>query len=57
MGVEFLHRPDDGEFAFAWITPGDVAFSGLGVTVKDFERCAQSGASSWTRPADRCSNV
>ena len=39
MGVEFLHRPDDGEFDFGAVTPGDVVIlPAFGVTVKDFER-------------------
>jgi 4-hydroxy-3-methylbut-2-enyl diphosphate reductase len=44
MGVEFLHRPDDGEFAFGGITPGDVVIlPAFGVTVKDFERLRAVG--------------
>jgi 4-hydroxy-3-methylbut-2-enyl diphosphate reductase len=39
MGVEFLHRPDDGDFDFRAITPDDVVIlPAFGVTVKDFER-------------------
>ena len=44
MGVEFLHRPDDGEFDFGRITPADVVIlPAFGVTVKDFERLRAVG--------------
>jgi len=44
MGVEFLHRPDDGEFDFSGITPADVVIlPAFGVTVKDFERLRAVG--------------
>jgi len=44
MGVEFLHRPDDGEFDFGGITPADVVIlPAFGVTVKDFERLRAVG--------------
>ena len=44
MGVEFLQRPDDGEFAFRGITPADVVIlPAFGVTVKDFERLRAVG--------------
>jgi 4-hydroxy-3-methylbut-2-enyl diphosphate reductase len=44
MGVEFLHRPDDGEFDFHEITPADVVIlPAFGVTVKDFERLRAVG--------------
>jgi 4-hydroxy-3-methylbut-2-enyl diphosphate reductase len=44
MGVEFLHRPDDGEFDFDGITPADVVIlPAFGVTVKDFERLRSVG--------------
>ena len=39
MGVQFLHRPDEGEFDFGAVTAGDVVIlPAFGVTVKDFER-------------------
>ena len=44
MGVEFLYRPDDGEFDFAQITPADVVLlPAFGVTVRDFERLRAIG--------------
>src|SRR2546427_5913263 len=44
MGVEFLQRPDDGEFDFHEITPADVVIlPAFGVTVKDFERLRAVG--------------
>jgi 4-hydroxy-3-methylbut-2-enyl diphosphate reductase len=44
MGVEFLNRPDDGEFGFGGITPADVVIlPAFGVTVKDFERLRAVG--------------
>src|SRR6266704_3127787 len=44
MGVEFLQRPDDGEFDFHEITPADVVIlPAFGVTVKDFERLRAGG--------------
>lgn len=39
MGVQFLHRPDGGEFDFGGVTPKDVVIlPAFGVTVRDFER-------------------
>jgi len=44
MGVEFLHRADDGEFDFREVTPADVVIlPAFGVTVKDFERLRAIG--------------
>src|SRR5689334_3489657 len=44
MGVEFLRRPDDGEFDFADVTPADVVIlPAFGVTVQDFERLRAIG--------------
>jgi 4-hydroxy-3-methylbut-2-en-1-yl diphosphate reductase len=44
MGVEFLPRPNDGEFDFRGITPADVVIlPAFGVTVKDFERLRAVG--------------
>jgi 4-hydroxy-3-methylbut-2-en-1-yl diphosphate reductase len=44
MGVEFLHRPDEGEFDFSGITTADVVIlPAFGVTVKDFERLRAVG--------------
>jgi len=44
MGVEFLRRPDDGEFDFANVTPADVVIlPAFGVTVQDFERLRAIG--------------
>ena len=45
MGVEFLHRPDGGEFDFSAVTPQDVVIlPAFGVTVTDFERLRAIGA-------------
>jgi 4-hydroxy-3-methylbut-2-en-1-yl diphosphate reductase len=44
MGVEFLYRPDDGEFDFSAVTPTDVVLlPAFGVTVRDFERLRAIG--------------
>jgi 4-hydroxy-3-methylbut-2-enyl diphosphate reductase len=44
MGVDFLHRPDGGEFDFASVTAGDVVLlPAFGVTVQDFERLRAIG--------------
>ncbi|HKW40319.1 MAG TPA: 4-hydroxy-3-methylbut-2-enyl diphosphate reductase [Gemmatimonadales bacterium] len=44
MGVEFLRRPDEGEFDFGGITPEDVVIlPAFGVTVRDFERLRAVG--------------
>ena len=44
MGVEFLHRPDGGDFEFNGVTPADVVIlPAFGVTVKDFERLRAVG--------------
>jgi 4-hydroxy-3-methylbut-2-enyl diphosphate reductase len=44
MGVQFLHRPDGGEFDFGSVTPEDVVIlPAFGVTVKDFERLRAIG--------------
>src|SRR5437764_5813245 len=44
MGVEFLHRPDEGEFDFRGITPADVVIlPAFGVTARDFERLRAVG--------------
>jgi 4-hydroxy-3-methylbut-2-enyl diphosphate reductase len=44
MGVEFLHRPDGGEFDFASVAAGDVVLlPAFGVTVQDFERLRAIG--------------
>jgi 4-hydroxy-3-methylbut-2-en-1-yl diphosphate reductase len=44
MGVEFLLRPDDGEFDFGAVTAADVVIlPAFGVTVKDFERLRAIG--------------
>jgi len=44
MGVEFLLRPDDGEFDFGTVTAADVVIlPAFGVTVKDFERLRAIG--------------
>jgi 4-hydroxy-3-methylbut-2-enyl diphosphate reductase len=44
MGVEFLHRPDDGEFDFGAVTAADVVIlPAFGVTVRDFERLRAIG--------------
>ncbi|HKV72355.1 MAG TPA: 4-hydroxy-3-methylbut-2-enyl diphosphate reductase [Gemmatimonadales bacterium] len=44
MGVEFLHRPDGGEFDFSGIVATDVVLMpAFGVTVKDFQRLRDLG--------------
>ena len=44
MGVQFLHRPDGGEFDFSAVSPADVVIlPAFGVTVKDFERLRAIG--------------
>jgi 4-hydroxy-3-methylbut-2-enyl diphosphate reductase len=44
MGVQFLHRPEGGEFDFGAVTPDDVVIlPAFGVTVKDFERLRAIG--------------
>jgi 4-hydroxy-3-methylbut-2-enyl diphosphate reductase len=44
MGVQFLHRPDGGEFDFGAVTPEDVVIlPAFGVTVQDFERLRAVG--------------
>jgi 4-hydroxy-3-methylbut-2-enyl diphosphate reductase len=44
MGVQFLHRPEGGEFDFGAVTPDDVVIlPAFGVTVKDFERLRRLG--------------
>src|SRR6266498_3647157 len=44
MGVQFLHRPEGGEFDFGSVTPDDVVIlPAFGVTVKDFERLRPIG--------------
>ena len=44
MGVEFLHRPDGGEFDFSAVTATDVVIlPAFGVTVKDFARLRAIG--------------
>jgi len=44
MGVQFLHRPEGGEFDFAAVSPEDVVIlPAFGVTVKDFERLRAIG--------------
>ena len=44
MGVQFLHRPDDGEFDFGAVTARDVVIlPAFGVTVQDFERLRAIG--------------
>ncbi len=44
MGVQFLHRPDGGEFDFSTVSPADVVIlPAFGVTVKDFERLRAIG--------------
>jgi 4-hydroxy-3-methylbut-2-enyl diphosphate reductase len=44
MGVEFLDRPEDGEFDFSAVTATDVVIlPAFGVTVKDFERLRAIG--------------
>src|SRR2546429_3944617 len=45
MGVEFLRRPEGGEFAFEALTPKDVVIlPAFGVTVKDLERLRALGS-------------
>ena len=44
MGVECLHRPEDAEFDFSGVTPGDVVIlPAFGVTVQDLERLRSIG--------------
>jgi 4-hydroxy-3-methylbut-2-en-1-yl diphosphate reductase len=44
MGVQFLHRPDGGEFDFGAVSPADVVIlPAFGVTVRDFERLRAIG--------------
>src|SRR5213594_3630117 len=44
MGVEFLHRPEAGDFDFSAVTPADVVIlPAFGVTVQDFERLRAIG--------------
>ncbi len=44
MGVQFLHRPEGGEFDFGAVTPDDVVIlPAFGVTVRDFERLRAIG--------------
>ncbi|MGH7568826.1 MAG: 4-hydroxy-3-methylbut-2-enyl diphosphate reductase [Gemmatimonadales bacterium] len=44
MGVQFLHRPDGGDFDFGVVTPDDVVIlPAFGVTVRDFERLRAVG--------------
>jgi len=44
MGVQFLHRPEGGEFDFSAVTSEDVVIlPAFGVTVKDFERLRALG--------------
>jgi len=44
MGVQFLHRPEGGEFDFSTVTPEDVVIlPAFGVTVRDFERLRAIG--------------
>jgi len=44
MGVEFLHRPEGGEFDFSQIVATDVVLMpAFGVTVKDFQRLRDLG--------------
>src|SRR5256886_12967033 len=44
MGVEFLHRPEGGEFDFGSVTAADVVLlPAFGVTVRDFERLRAIG--------------
>jgi len=44
MGVEFLHRPEGGEFDFSGIVATDVVLMpAFGVTVKDFQRLRDLG--------------
>src|SRR5256886_922071 len=44
MGVEFLHRPEGGEFDFGNVTAAEVVLlPAFGVTVRDFERLRAIG--------------
>ncbi len=44
MGVQFLHRPEGGEFDFGAVQPEDVVIlPAFGVTVQDFERLRALG--------------
>ena len=44
MGVQFLHRPEGGEFDFSVVTADDVVIlPAFGVTVKDFDRLRAIG--------------
>ena len=44
MGVEFLRRPDGGEFDFGRLTPDDVVIlPAFGVTIQDFVRLRELG--------------
>ena len=44
MGVEFLHRPEAGDFDFSAVMPSDVVLlPAFGVTVQDFERLRAVG--------------
>ncbi|HYT04586.1 MAG TPA: 4-hydroxy-3-methylbut-2-enyl diphosphate reductase [Gemmatimonadales bacterium] len=44
MGVQFLHRPDAGDFDFSGIASHDaVILPAFGVTVRDFERLRAAG--------------
>jgi 4-hydroxy-3-methylbut-2-en-1-yl diphosphate reductase len=44
MGVEFLHRPEDADFDFGVLSPGDVVIlPAFGVTVQDLERLRAVG--------------
>ncbi|MCL4864388.1 MAG: 4-hydroxy-3-methylbut-2-enyl diphosphate reductase, partial [Gemmatimonadales bacterium] len=44
MGIQFLHRPDDGEFDFSAVTPDDVVIMpAFGVTMRDFQRLRTLG--------------
>ena len=44
MGVEFLHRPGNGEFDFSSVSANDVVIlPAFGVTVRDFERLRAIG--------------
>jgi len=44
MGVQFLHRPEGGQFEFSEVTPDDVVIlPAFGVTVRDFERLRAIG--------------
>jgi len=44
MGVEFLHRPDGGEFDFSAVTPQDVVIlPAFGVTVSEMAQLSSQG--------------